>query len=152
MPYFSHRRVQRGNFTPSPWSASARKFSHPQPRRVVQNSTNARLPSGSMLFDTMKSSMDWISPMAGMVTPDSTLKPSAHGMDSTSTSTALKITARLRIIPHLSMDQLIRFSNTAMTVDSDANAMNTKNRQPHTLPSGICPNTTGSVTNTSDGP
>lgn len=37
------------------------------------------------------------------------------------------------------MDQLIRFSNTAMTVDSDANAMNTKNKQPHTLPSGHLP-------------
>ncbi len=55
-------------------------------------------------------------------------------------------------MPHLSMVKLIRFSNTAITVDSAANDMNTKNSAPQTLPSGICPNTTGSVTNTSEGP
>ena len=46
----------------------------------------------------------------------------------------------------------MRFSNTAMTVESAAKLMNTKNSAPHTLPSGIWPNTTGSVANTSEGP
>lgn len=55
-------------------------------------------------------------------------------------------------MPHLSIEKLIRFSNTAMTVDSAAKLMNTKNSAPQMLPSGIWPNTTGSVANTSDGP
>src|SRR5699024_8325166 len=135
MPYLSHGRAHTGNLAPLPASASARKLSQPQPLRVVQNSTNSRLPSGSMLFDTMKSSMDWMSPMAGMEMSESTLNPSAHGRLSTVTSTALASTARRRVHPHLSIDQLIRFSNTAMTVDRAANAMNTKNSAPHTLPS-----------------
>ena len=152
MPYFSHRRARAGKRTPSPASASARKLSQPQPLRVVQNSTKKRLPSGSMLFDTMKSSIDWMSPMAGMVAPESTLNPSAHGSDRTSTRTAVISAARRRDTFHLSIVQLMRFSNTAITVESAAKLMNTKNSAPHTLPSGICPNTIGSVTNTSDGP
>ena len=44
------------------------------------------------------------------------------------------------------------FSNTAMTVESAAKDMNTKNSVPHTCPPGICSNTLGSVMNTSPGP
>lgn len=50
------------------------------------------------------------------------------------------------------MDQLMRFSNTAMMVDSAAKLMNTKNSAPHSCPIGIWPNTLGSVTNTRPGP
>ena len=79
----------------------------------------------------MKSSMDWMSPMAGICTPASTLNPSAHGRLSTVTMRAVRATAVLRDQPHLSMDQLMRFSNTAMMVDSAAKLMNTKNSAPH---------------------
>ena len=100
----------------------------------------------------MKSSIDWMSPTAGTVTPERTLYPSAHGSDSTRTRTPVIAAARRRVMPHLSIDQLMRFSNTAITVESAAKLMNTKNSAPHTLPKGICPNTIGSVTNTRDGP
>ena len=100
----------------------------------------------------MKSSMDWMSPMAGICTPASTLNPSAHGRLSTHTITAVRATAVWRDQPHLSMDQLMRFSNTAMMVDSAAKLMNTKNSAPHSCPIGIWPNTLGSVTNTRPGP
>ena len=53
----------------------ARKFSQPHPRFVTQKSRKMRLPRGSMLLDTMKSSMDWMSPMPGMATPERILKP-----------------------------------------------------------------------------
>ena len=100
----------------------------------------------------MKSSMDWMSPMAGTCTPASTLNPRAHGRLSTVTMMAVRATAVLRVQFHLSIDQLMRFSNTAMMVDSAAKLMNTKNSAPHSCPSGIWLNTLGSVTNTSPGP
>ena len=65
---------------------------------------------------------------------------------------AVRATAVLRVQFHLSIDQLMRFSNTAMMVDSAAKLMNTKNSAPHSCPGGIWLNTLGSVTNTSPGP
>ena len=62
------------------------------------------------------------------------------------------MTAVRRLMPHLSIEKLMRFSNTAMMVDSAAKLMNTKNSAPHSCPSGIWLNTLGSVMNTSDGP
>ena len=50
------------------------------------------------------------------------------------------------------MTKLMRFSNTAMIVESAAKLMNTKNRAPQSRPPGICENTPGSVTNTREGP
>ena len=44
---------------------------------------------------------------------------------------AVRATAVLRVQFHLSIDQLMRFSNTAMMVDSAAKLMNTKNSAPH---------------------
>ena len=90
--------------------------------------------------------------MAGMVTSESTLKPSAQGRLSTSTRIPLMATARRRLISHLSMLKLMRFSNTAITVESAAKLMKMKNSAPQRLPSGIWANTKGSVTNTSEGP
>ena len=57
-PKVSQPRAQRGNFMPVPASASARKLSQPQPLRYTQHTTYSRLPKGSRLVDTMKSSMD----------------------------------------------------------------------------------------------
>ena len=96
IPYFSHRRAHDGKRTPRPALASAWKPSQPQPLRVVQNSTKNSAPKGSRLFDTMKSSIDWMSPTAGTVTPERTLNPSAHGSDSTSTRTPVIAAARRR--------------------------------------------------------
>jgi len=50
------------------------------------------------------------------------------------------------------MLQAMRFSKTAMTVESAAKLMNRKNNEPHSWPSGICSKTLGNVTNTSAGP
>ena len=49
------------------------------------------------------------------------------------------------------MVKVMRFSNTAMMVESAAKLMNTKNSVPHSCPNGIWSNTLGSVTNTSAG-
>ena len=69
----------------------------------------------------------WMSPMPGTVKPASTLRPKTHGMLSTASSTPLTRHAFFRGVPHWSMVKLMMFSNTAMTVDSAANVMNTKN-------------------------
>ena len=61
-------------------------------------------------------------------------------------------TALERVMPHLSMHQLIRFSNTAITVESAAKLMNTKNKAPQSSPKGIWANTKGKVTKTNEGP
>ncbi len=100
----------------------------------------------------MKSSMDWMSPMPGTVTPASTLKPRAQGRLSTVTRMAVRLTASRRERSHFSMVKVMRFSNTAMMVDRAAKLINTKNSVPHSCPSGIWLNTLGKVTNTSDGP
>ena len=96
--------------------------------------------------------MAWMSPMPGTVKPASTLKPRTHGMLSTASSTPLTRHAFLRGVPHWSMVKLMMFSNTAMTVDSAANVMNTKNSTAHSWPNGISLNTLGSVMNTRPGP
>lgn len=46
----------------------------------------------------------------------------------------------------------MRFSNTAMTVDIEAKAMNRKNIAPQKWPSGMWLNTFGKVTNSRFGP
>ena len=58
------------------------------------------------------------------------------------------------ILPHLklSMDEDMRFSNIAVTVEKAANVKNRKNRIPHILPPVILMNTRGSVTKISAGP
>ena len=105
-----------------------------------------------MLLDTRKSSTVWMSPTPGMTTSESTLNPSAQGSDSSGMTMRFTVTARLRDHPHWSIENLRMPSNTAMTVESAANDMNTKNSVPHTCPPHICSNTLGSVMNTSPGP
>ena len=143
---------QAGKRRPLPVSASARKFFQPQPRLLVTNSTRNRPPSGRMLLETRKSSMDWMSPMPGTATPESTLNPSTHGMLSARMHKPLTRHAFLRGVPHWSMVKLMMFSNTAITVDSAAKVMNRKNSVPHSWPKGISLNTMGSVMNTRLGP
>lgn len=49
----------------------------------------------------------------------------------------LTSTAFLRFQPKLSMEQAIRFSKTAVTVEKLAKVMKTKNKAPHNCPRGI---------------
>ena len=80
--------------------------------------------------------------MPGTVTPDSTLKPKrARHADSTSQQHAVdQCTARLaRHAPLVHGDQLMMFSNTAMTVDSDGERHEHEEQaRPTRWPSGIC--------------
>ena len=64
----------------------------------------------------------------------------------------MRTTAVLRSRPHLSMTKLMRFSKTAMMVDSAAKLMNRKKSAPQSWPNGIWLKTMGSVTKTSEGP
>ena len=105
-----------------------------------------------MLLDTRKSSTVWMSPTPGMTTSESTLNPSAQGSDSSGMAMRFTVTARRRDQPHSSMENRRMPSNTAMTVESAAKDMNTKNSVPHTCPPHICSNTLGSVMNTRPGP
>ena len=118
----------------------------------MQNSANTRPPSTRKLFDTMKSSSDWISPIPGICTPDHTEKPRTHGMESNAKSGPLMAMARLRVMFHSSIEKRRMFSNTAITVESAAKAMQRKNTVPHNCPNGICSNTAGRVRNTRLGP
>ena len=54
--------------------------------------------------------------------------------------------------PVMSLVQEIRFSKIASTVENAANVINTKNRLPHSLPSGRWLKMFGSVINISFGP
>ena len=67
-------------------------------------------------------------------------------------STRFTKTAFLRDQPKLSIEQAIRFSKTAVTVEKLANVMNTKNRAPQSSPSGICVKICGKVMKIRDGP
>ena len=53
---------------------------------------------------------------------------------------------------HISIVIAIIFSNTAITVEIEANTINIKNIVPHILPPTILLNTFGKVINKSDGP
>ena len=57
-----------------------------------------------------------------------------------------------RLIFHLSMKHAMMFSNTASTVDREANAINRKKSAPQNLPPPIALNTFGKVTKMSEGP
>ena len=128
------------------------KFFQPQPFLDVQNKQMISAPMGSMLFERMKSSRPWMSPIPGIWKPAHTLKPSAHGSDSTMSRTPLMATDLVRDQPHWSMANAIMPSNTAMMVERAAKLMNTKNSEHHNWPSGICSKTLGNVTKTKPGP
>ena len=66
--------------------------------------------------------------------PESTLNPSTHGMLKITTRTAQTTTLFLRFQPNSSILNTIRFSNTAMIVETAANVRNRKNRLPHKAP------------------
>ena len=88
------------------------------------------------LFDTAKSSIS-IMPLSPMLTPESTVKPRTHG----SASTIIRIifiTAIFFLDSFVVSSQKdIMFSNTAITVESAANSINTKKSVPTILPPGI---------------
>ena len=86
------------------------------------------------------------------IKPESTLYPSTQGSDSTRMAKKFTNTAFLRLQPHKSIPKATMFSNTAITVDSAAKLMNTKNSAPHTRPPAMPPKILGSVTNTRPGP
>ena len=130
-----YRRMPAGNFVPEPVLASLIKLSHPQPFFDAQKSTKITEPRGRMLLDTIKSSRSMmVVPSPRICTPDQGPKPSTAGMERTITSTILASTAFLRSHPSSSMEKARMFSNTAITVDKAANAINRKNRAPHSLP------------------
>ena len=60
-------------------------------------------------------------------------------------STRLTSADLRRVQPVSSMPQQMMFSNTASTVESAANAMNRKNRLPHTRPPDMCEKMLGRV-------
>ena len=143
---------QVGNFRPSPLFASSRKFFQPQPFLLTQNMMKISEPMGRMLFETMKSSRPSIVPPMGRYVPSSGFMPKMAGSAKTSMPTHVTMELFLRLHPHWSMPNAIRFSNTAITVESAANDMNRKNSVPHSWPSGICSKMLGSVMNASPAP
>ena len=66
--------------------------------------------------------------------PESTLKPSTHGIDNT--KIRMQLMKQAFFLDHLnkSMHQEMMFSNTAITVEKEANVMKMKNKLPQTLP------------------
>ena len=77
------------------------------------------------------------------------LNPKTQGIDSSSISIQLITQALALLIWNKSLVQDIIFSNTASTVDIAANDINTKNKLPHNLPSGMWLNILGRVINIS---
>ena len=118
----------------------------------MQKKAKTKAPNTKKLLETRKSSIDWMSPMPGMETPESTENPKTQGRDAKTSSGALQTTARLRVMFHWSMEKRRMFSNTAMTVESAAKAMHKKKSVPHSCPKGICWKTAGRVRNTRLGP
>ena len=119
----------------------------------MQNSTASRLPSGSRLYETKKSSKSIIvEPTPIGCKPDSTLYPSTAGIDSRITRTMLRLTAFFLSQPKISIVIDRMFSNTAITVDSAANVIKIKNAVPQMRPPAMWLKTFGSVINSKDGP
>ena len=93
-----------------------------------------------------------MSPIPGIVKPAQTLKPKIQGIESRAISVLLIMHDFERLQPKWSMPHAIIVSNTAIIVDNAANAINKKNKLPHSCPRGICENTVGRVINTRPGP
>ncbi len=144
-PYFIQPYSHFGNLMPEPVLHSSMKFFQPQPLRVVQKSTKISEPIGSRLLDTMKSSRPSTEPPMTGAKPLHTFMPSTAGMASTKMPMPVISELLPRLQPHSSMPKAMMFSNTAMTVDRAAKAMNRKNRVPQNCPPHICWNTLGRV-------
>ena len=80
------------------------------------------------------------------------LLPSAQGSARINISTTLIAQAFFLDQPKRSILQEMMFSKTAITVESAANDMNTKNNAPQNLPPGILLNMLGRVMKISEGP
>ena len=101
---------------------------------------------GSNRLLTKKSSISII-PLPAIWNPDQYVKPSTQGTDNTNTRIIL-ISATFLLESFVSSSQKdIMFSNTAITVESAAKIINTKNKVPITLPPGIALNMLESVVN-----
>ena len=128
----------RGKWIPSPALASSRNSSHPHPFFLVQNRTYPRLPRGSRLLDTMKSSRSMIFvPAPNGSNPANTLKPSTQGILNTTSITTFASTLLRLDHPSRSIANEIIFSNTATIVVNAAKVRNRKNNAAHALPPGI---------------
>ena len=86
------------------------------------------------------------------VKPLQRLKPRTQGIESRMMTSMPQRMMILRSLRKSSRKQQMRFSNTAMTVDIEAKAMNRKNIAPQKWPSGMWLNTFGKVTNSRFGP
>ena len=114
------------------------KFSKPQPFLLVQKRTKAREPSGSRLFETMKSSksrMEEPSPRSWIF--DQRLKPKTQGMLSRVMAMPLMMVLFLRSQSKRSMKKAMMPSKTATTVDMAAKVRKMKKTAPHQRPPGI---------------
>ena len=69
--------------------------------------------------------------------PAHTLKPSAHGIERRKIRIQLMKHVFFLDHPNTSMQHEIMFSNTAITVENEANVINTKNKLPQSLPSDM---------------
>ena len=106
-----------------------------------------------MILLTMKSSRSrTVLPPPNGSNPDIRLKPSTQGSDRIIIIMPFISEAFFLLQPVRSIEQDIIFSKTAITVDIAANAMNMKNRLPHSLPPGILLKIFGRVTKIKFGP
>ena len=69
--------------------------------------------------------------------PDRRLNPKIQGRDANIITIVFTIAVFFLDHPHKSMHEDIMFSNTAITVEKAANAINIKKQLPHILPPGI---------------
>ena len=80
------------------------------------------------------------------------LYPKTQGILNTNINAKFAKTAFFLVHPKLSIEQAIRFSNTAVTVEKLAKVINTKKSEPHKAPIGILRNISGKVIKINDGP
>lgn len=100
---------------------------------------------------TAKSSIS-STPLPKILNPLKRLNPKMQGRQPISIIIAFIITDFVRLILNISIQNEIRFSNTAITVEKHAKVINIKNSVPQILPPAIFTNTFGSVTNIRAGP
>lgn len=80
------------------------------------------------------------------------LKPNTHGKLAIRMMIVLMRTDFFLLMPNISIQNEMMFSNTAMIVEKHAKVINRKNRVPQILPPAIFTNTFGSVTKIRAGP
>lgn len=131
---------------PFPSLASSKKFLKPHPIFLVQNNKIMIEPKGRITLLTMKSSRSNTTvPLPSGLKFLSTLKPNTQGIEPIRTIKKLMAHDFFRFQPKRSVQQAMIFSNTAITVESEAKVINKKNNAPQILPPDIELNTGGKV-------